>query len=157
MYLRLCELLEIPDDLHLDFAEAVLAHYLKPDSWATFQDVLPILEFLADQGIKMGLISNWDCSLRSIITGMGLDHFFNCAIASAEVQSYKPNDRIFLMALEQLKAKPWQAYHIGDHETADVQGARAVGITPVYLNREGHKLDETASIKSLLELPEIIF
>ncbi|MBD2766756.1 HAD family hydrolase [Hymenobacter sp. BT664] len=58
-------------------------------------------------------------------------------ITSEEVGVPKPDPRIFHVALERLGARPEETVLVGDNWTADVLGARAVGIRPLWLNRFG--------------------
>jgi FMN phosphatase YigB (HAD superfamily) len=50
--------------------------------------------------------------------------------------------------------------HVGDSLTADVEGARALGIRPVLLDRDvrypPERTSGTAVIRSLAELPRLI-
>ncbi|MDR2107864.1 MAG: HAD-IA family hydrolase [Coriobacteriales bacterium] len=156
MYEYLCALLDVPAAQRIVIAEGVYQHYLAPESWTTFPDVLPCLEALSAQGLRLGLISNWDSSLRPVIEGMGLGYLFCEIIASAEVLLHKPQPAIFELALRRTGTPASAAMHIGDHASADVQGARAAGITPVYLNRRGERLKDAISIASLAELPALI-
>jgi putative hydrolase of the HAD superfamily len=134
MYEALAHRLGI-DHLAQALARAVHEVYLKPESWKPFDDVLPTLDALQERGITMGLISNWDSSLIAIIEGLGMGSYFKAVIASAVVNLKKPDAPIFELALDLLGAQPKTALHVGDHITADVEGARAVGITPVLLDR----------------------
>jgi putative hydrolase of the HAD superfamily len=139
-----------------EIASRVYQYYLLPEAWTTFPDVLPTLEQLCERGLRLGLISNWDTSLSSVIAGMNLGHLFTDIIASADVMLHKPQPEIFQLALKRMNAQPTQAMHIGDHASADVAGASAAGITAIYLNREGKKLDGNLSISSLAELPQLV-
>ena len=58
-------------------------------------------------------------------------------ITSEEVGVPKPNPRIFQVALERLGAQPAETVLVGDNWQADVLGALAVGIRPLWLNRLG--------------------
>jgi putative hydrolase of the HAD superfamily len=156
MYEYLCALLDVPQSWRGEIAHAVYQCYLRPDSWTTFPDVLPALEQLRSRGLRLGLISNWDSSLRAVIEGMGLGFLFADIIASADVMLHKPDPAIFALALRRLAVSAENALHVGDHATADVAGARAAGITPVYLNRQGERLEGELCIASLSELPGLV-
>ncbi|HEX8659350.1 MAG TPA: HAD family hydrolase [Hymenobacter sp.] len=58
-------------------------------------------------------------------------------ITSEEVGVPKPDPRIFQVALERLDAQPAETVLVGDNWQADVLGALAVGIRPLWLNRLG--------------------
>jgi putative hydrolase of the HAD superfamily len=78
-------------------------------------------------------------------------------VASAEIGAAKPDPEIFLHALGLAGVEPARALHVGDTLRADVEGARAVGIRPVFLTRAGERgPDEVATIASLAELPGLL-
>ena len=47
----------------------------------------------------------------------------------------KPDPRIFWMLLERAGLRADEAAHVGDDPEADVEGARAAGVLPIWLNR----------------------
>ena len=49
----------------------------------------------------------------------------------------KPDPAIFAAALELAGAPPDEALHVGDTPEEDVDGARAAGIRPLLIDREG--------------------
>jgi putative hydrolase of the HAD superfamily len=55
-------------------------------------------------------------------------------IDSALVGSSKPDVAIFRAALERVHVHPASVVHVGDMVSADVDGARAAGITPIHLD-----------------------
>jgi putative hydrolase of the HAD superfamily len=135
MYEYLCKLVEIPEELHAQIARKGYEVFLSPESWMLFDDALPTLSALKSRDITLGLISNWDSSLDSIINGMGLGSYFDTIISSAVVGLYKPQPEIFRLALSETGTKASEAMHVGDHPYADVGGASGVGITPVLIDR----------------------
>jgi putative hydrolase of the HAD superfamily len=134
LYEHLCGLIGIPQ-LGAQIAKIGYKRFLDPSSWALFDDVLPTLSALKSRNITLGLISNWDNSLESIIKGMGLESYFDIIISSATVGLYKPQPEIFELALSKTGACASESMHIGDHLQADVGGAAGVGITPVLIDR----------------------
>ncbi|MCL1891266.1 MAG: HAD-IA family hydrolase [Coriobacteriia bacterium] len=135
MYEYLCELTKVDKSKRPAIARSVHKRYFTAQSWKPFDDVVPTLKKLKERNIRMGLISNWDSSLEGIIDGLGLAPYFDVIISSAAVQLHKPMPEIFTLALERMGTTAAEAMHIGDHLTADVEGALAVGITPVLLSR----------------------
>jgi HAD superfamily hydrolase (TIGR01549 family) len=79
-------------------------------------------------------------------------------ITSEDVGVPKPDPRIFQAALRHLGAQPQETVLVGDNWLADVVGARAVGIRPLWLNRFGtvRPLAEVAEITSLAPLAEVL-
>jgi putative hydrolase of the HAD superfamily len=127
------------------------------DKWRPFADVIQVLEELKRRRVVIGIISNWDERLSQILSDMGLSHFFNFILASAEVGMAKPDKRIFHTALKLARVSPQEAIHVGDHLLADIEGPLKVGISPVLIDRF-HRLSgvkvSCPKISSLLELLE---
>ena len=101
-----------------------------------FPDVLPTLRSLRRWGKTLAVVSNWDPALPTLLAEVGLAEFFAFILPSAEIGVEKPDGRIFSLALQRLGLEPQEVVHIGDSYEADVVGARAVGITPILLDRE---------------------
>jgi putative hydrolase of the HAD superfamily len=157
MYKYLCELLGITD-ISDEVAKAGYQKFLNPDSWKPFDDVIGTLFALKSRNITLGLISNWDSSLDSIITGMGIRFYFDTVIASAAVRMHKPQPEIFHLALSEVGAIPSESMHVGDHLQADVGGAAKVGITPVLIDRQDIHPDspDYIRIKNLRDLMQYL-
>jgi putative hydrolase of the HAD superfamily len=68
---------------------------------------------------------------------LGLTPLVNALITSEDVGVPKPDPRIFQVALQQLGARAADTVLVGDNWAADVLGARAAGIRPLWLNRFG--------------------
>ncbi len=140
-----------------ELGEKIYNAFGEGDKWKPFTDVIRVLEELKGKGIEMGVISNWDERLSQILSEMGLSHFFNFILASAEVGMAKPDKRIFQRALKLARVSPREAVHVGDHLLADVEGPSEVGISPVLIDRF-HRLNgvniSCPKITSLAELLE---
>ena len=60
-----------------------------------FADVTPTLHRLKQQGMRLGLISNWQRGLKLFCEELGVAAYFDVIISSAEVKSEKADPRIF--------------------------------------------------------------
>jgi putative hydrolase of the HAD superfamily len=83
------------------------------------------------------VVSNWDVSLGAALEGAGLAPLLDGVLSSAAVGAPKPHVEIFARALELAGATPAEAIHVGDSAEFDVAGARAAGIEPVLVVRDG--------------------
>jgi putative hydrolase of the HAD superfamily len=118
-----------------------------------FPDVLPTLRSLRGWGKTLAVVSNWDPALPTLLAELGLAEFFAFILPSAEIGVEKPDGRIFSLALQRLGLEPREVVHIGDSYESDVVGARAVGITPILLDREDKaRYQDVICIGSLTEL-----
>jgi putative hydrolase of the HAD superfamily len=119
-----------------------------------YADSAPTLRALRDAGIRTVVVSNWDWSLHERLAETGLAELVDGAIASAEVGSAKPDGAIFAAALELAGAAPGDTWHVGDTPEADVEGARAAGLRPVLIARDGAPaaVEGVLVVRSLAEL-----
>ena len=98
------------------------------------------------------MVSNWDVSLHDVWT-LGLAPLLDGVVTSAEVGARKPDAAIFARALEIAGVRAEQAVHVGDSLEEDVAGARAAGIEPVLIRRDGSPgPPDTRTITNLIEL-----
>ena len=123
-----------------------------------FPEVPGALRELRALGLRLVVVSNWDVSLHERLAQTGLAALVDGAIASAELGAAKPDPAIFRHALELAGGVPAAAaLHVGDSLDADVEGARAAGLRPVFVARGGGPVPAgVASIASLAELPALL-
>lgn len=126
-------------DLFPDFEEffAELYHYFataKP--WIVYADVLPALRSWQQQGIELGIVSNFDTRLYPVLEQLQLTPFFTSITISSEVGAAKPEPAIFAVALEKHNCEPTAAWHIGDSTLEDYQGAKASGLRGIWIDRK---------------------
>jgi putative hydrolase of the HAD superfamily len=142
--------LELPGLDHASAREVMLGSI----EFVAFPDVLPAFSALA--GHPLVVVSNWDCSLADWLRGAGLLEHVDAVVTSAEVGEAKPGRAIFDHALELVGAQPGEAVHVGDSLENDVAGARAAGIRPVLVARDGSPPAGVETIRSLVELPALL-
>jgi putative hydrolase of the HAD superfamily len=116
-----------------------------------FDDVAPALMDLRERRLRLVVVSNWDWSLSDVLGGLGLLPLLDAVITSAEVGAQKPDAAIFAAALAAAGCSAAEAVHVGDSPENDVEGARAVGIRPLLLSRDGG-----GDLRSLAELPALL-
>lgn len=114
-----------------------------------YPDADPALEALRARGLKLICVSNWDCSLAAVLDRVGLAERLDGVVSSAEAGARKPDPGIFAPALRLADCEPGEALHVGDTAEEDVDGARAAGIRPLLIDRDGG-----ADIASLEEVRE---
>jgi len=119
----------------LQLAEALFASFSDPASYQLFGDVRPALEELAGRGITLGVVSNFEPWLADILALQEIDHLFAAVAISGVLGVAKPDPGIFEAALAEAGADPSATVHVGDQPANDVAAARAVGITPVLIDR----------------------
>lgn len=127
-----------------------------------FADVTDTLDILMQAGLQMALITNGPSDLQRIkLEVLELERWFCAIVISGEVGIAKPDASIFAIAMRKMRAQPKDVWHIGDNPDTDVAGARAAGLTAVWLNREGIARRESDpephfEIGTLASLPGIL-
>jgi HAD superfamily hydrolase (TIGR01549 family) len=116
-----------------------------------YDDALPVLERLRERGLLIGLLSNSSRDLNEFV----LHHSVGCdaVLTSHAHGKTKPHEAIFRAMLELLDVAPDEAVMVGDTIDDDVEGARAVGMRAVLLDREGRYPDVDGRLDDLRELP----
>ena len=129
-----------------------------PHGLAPFPDAAPTLRALRDRSLLTGLISNMDTGGDELVAKLGLAGLFDLTVTSADVGATKPDPAIFRAALSRAGVEAHEAVHVGDQLSSDVQGALAVGIRAVLVDRDGNHpgYRECPRIESLSELPGIL-
>ena len=93
------------------------------------------LRSLRAEGRRIGIVCDIgltpSTTLIDLLDRWGLLELFDAWTFSDEVGVYKPDPRIFAVALAALGVAPERAAHVGDRVRTDVQGARAMGMVPV--------------------------
>ncbi|HBY99475.1 MAG TPA: hypothetical protein DEP84_36980 [Chloroflexi bacterium] len=95
-----------------------------------------LLRGLAQEGRRLGLISNTMWPPQAHIADLerfGLRSCFATLVFSAERRVWKPDPRIFTLALEALGGTARDAVYVGDNPYDDVDGARRAGICSIWL------------------------
>jgi HAD superfamily hydrolase (TIGR01549 family) len=112
-----------------------MADEFKPSDWVA-PDVPDTLDCLLEAGYRLAVVSNRNQPCHETLERLGLSGYLEFSLTSGEVESWKPDTRIFEHALQRLDMQPENALHIGDNYYADVVGARRAGIQPVLLDPE---------------------
>jgi putative hydrolase of the HAD superfamily len=135
--------------------------FLVTSHWHVFPDAIPALDALRARGLIVGAVSNWVWQLPELLHSLDLVSRFDFVAASARIGYEKPHRRIFEWALAEAGVPAETVLHVGDHVDADVEGATAVGIGAVLIDRDGrHAPDAVPAgipvIRSLDELLPIV-
>jgi putative hydrolase of the HAD superfamily len=121
-----------------------------------FADASEALQDARARGLRLVVVSNWDCSLPDVLERIGLAPLLDGVLASATVGARKPDAAIFRRALVVAGVRPSEAIHVGDSLVEDVEGARRAGIEPILLSRDrGKPPPGVRTIVSLAELESL--
>ncbi len=126
------------------YFDALYDFFAQADAWQLYPETTETLTALRGRGFRLGIISNFDARLFGLLDGLGIKHFFDPIVISTQAGSAKPEVEIFQQALAVHDFAPHQALHIGDSSDMDIVGAKAAGLTPVYIDRMSRGSDKTA-------------
>jgi len=119
-----------------------------------FDDVAPALDELKERGLTLGLISNVDFDISSMLDELGLPAWLDVVVTSLDAGANKPRPEIFLEAIRRAGVPPSEAVYVGDQYRVDVVGANGAGLKGVLIDRYGYyeNINDCLRIRSLTEL-----
>ena len=118
-----------------------------------YDDALPTLAALRERGLRLGLLSNSARDLDAFVVHHGLE--VDAVLTSGAHGKTKPHETIFRRMLELLDVPAGDALMVGDTIEDDVEGALAVGMQAVLVDREGRYPDR-AGLGDLREVLALV-
>jgi putative hydrolase of the HAD superfamily len=137
-----------------DFFDQVFRAFEDHRAWRLFPETVSTLARLKAQGLELGIISNFDSRLFTVMRGLGIADSFDTVTISSLAHAAKPAPQIFRIALEKHAIDPEEALHVGDSLREDVEGARKAGLHTALLDRDGTL--KPVDIPILKNLEEVI-
>ena len=112
-------------------------------------------------GYKLGMVSDTDGTpgmKRKRIRQVPFHNLFEAIVVSGEDTSrVKPGHESFRLVARKLGVQPKSCIYVGDNPRTDIEGAKAVGMTSVIVNRRGNRGgDPDYRIPNLRALPRTI-
>jgi len=141
---------------------------LKPDDatalvstiphWPPFGDVGPALSTLRREGWKLALLTNCDRDLIAQ-TQRRLPASFDAVVTAEDVSAYKPNHAHFKLFQSTFGSSAEAWIHVAQSYFHDIRPTHELGITRIWVNRQGEKDDPALAdsvIRGLGELPAAV-
>ena len=138
-------------DAARDCATDMVREWERHENFSLYEDAPPVLEALRGRGIRIGLISNGQRDLDEFTAHHGLE--VDAIVGSKAHGRVKPHASIFVAALRALDVAPDESAMVGDSYEDDIEGARALGMRAILLDRDGLHPDAPERIDTLLALP----
>ena len=143
-----------------------MAHIVADNCYTSVKQSLavtrPIVEQLSNE-YPMVLVTNFYGNMPVVLDEFGLDKFFKTIVESSVVGLRKPDPALFALGIEALNLEAENIIVIGDSYRKDIYPSSTLGCKTVWLKNicwEEEAVDTqhtpTATIKTLLELPQII-
>jgi len=121
------------------------------ENFELYEDVLPVLDDLRVHGLRLGLVSNGIRDLAEFVVHHRLE--VEAIVDSRTHGRVKPHPSIFEAALARLEVGPDEAVMIGDSLTEDVEGARALGMKAILVDRDDRHPEVEDRLTDLYGLP----
>jgi putative hydrolase of the HAD superfamily len=135
------------------FFDYLFERFAQSECWRLYDEVLNVLQDLKQRGFHLGIISNWDSRLPSLLDKLEISHYFKTVVVSALVGYEKPHPAIFEIALRKSGLSCAEVIYIGDDPVLDYQAARSTGMRAFHIDRhkkfDGHD-DTIVSLKEVL-------
>jgi HAD superfamily hydrolase (TIGR01662 family) len=135
-------------------AAEMTANWELAHQFELYDDARPALAALRTHGLRLGLLSNTERDLGLFVDHHGLD--VDAVLTSRLHGKTKPHASIFTRMLELLDVAPEEAVMVGDTIEDDVEGARAVGMRAILVDRERLYPDVDERLDDLRALPRAL-
>ena len=140
-----------PEAIASECATEIEEGWAVSENFELFEDALPVLEELRTAQLKIGLVSNGIRDLTEFVAHHRLD--VDAIVDSRSHGRVKPHPTIFEAALERLGASPAEAVMVGDSLEEDIEGARALGMRAILIDREDRHPEVEPRLTDLYGLP----
>ena len=122
-----------------NLARQVRLSYLELSNWQRYEDAIPTLRSLSDQGWCHILLSNHVPEMPKLLDHLGLTSYFAVVFNSAQTGWEKPNGHAFRLAQDWISAqvKPGAiitTWVIGDGISSDIYGAQEAGLPAILVH-----------------------
>jgi 2-haloalkanoic acid dehalogenase type II len=105
-----------------------------------FPETLKILQKIKEINIHLGIISDIDKDFQEFqFNVFGIKEMFDSITTSEEVQIYKPEAKIFQVALNKAGCQGEESIIIGDSYKKDIVGGKNMGMTTIWINKSSEK------------------
>jgi putative hydrolase of the HAD superfamily len=121
-----------------------------------FDDTYTVLKAV-NKKYTTGILTNGFTVLqRQKIAKYNLAEYVDFTLVSEEAGCHKPDPQVFMQALASANhASPEETIYVGDNLVADIEGALAAGITPIFM-RATSKADAPEGILTIDRLQELL-
>src|SRR2546430_2098945 len=127
-------------------------------SWPRFADVGSALAELRKEGWKFALLTNCDRDIIAL-TQRRLPASFDAVVTAEDVSAYKPSPAHFRLFQSTFGSSAGAWIHVAQSYFHDIRPTHELGITRIWVNRQGEKDDPSladAVVQGLAQLPEAV-
>jgi putative hydrolase of the HAD superfamily len=109
-------------------------HFARPEAWAVEPGAGGVLAKLSDRGCCLGLCSNFDHRLRTVLAGLPELRSIQWVVISSEVGWRKPAPAFYEAVTRNAQLPPELIMVVGDDRDNDYLGARQAGMQAVLFD-----------------------
>jgi putative hydrolase of the HAD superfamily len=135
-------------------AEALTSRWQNHENFELYDDTIPVLQQLRAKGLKIGLVSNSARDVLEFARHHSLE--IDAGLSSFHHGKTKPHESIFRTVLALLEIEPEEAVMVGDTVEDDINGALAIGMRAVLVDRHGFGARYEPCIDDLFALPAML-
>jgi len=130
------------------------SRWQRHENFELYEDTVPVLEELRGLGLKIGLVSNSARDVRDFAVHHALE--IDAGISSFHHGKTKPHASIFRAVLDLLEVAPGESAMVGDTVEDDIDGALAIGMRAILVDRHGFGARHEPCIADLYALPAVL-
>ena len=137
------------------FFDEVYEKFRDSQGWILFPETLDVLKEIKSIGLKLGVISNFDSRIYSVMDSLGIRDFFDAVTLSSEAGYCKPNPEIFEAAIRALGFPAPKILFVGDSPHDDVEAGMRAGLSAVLIDR-GNRHGAKNHLRRIPSLREVV-
>ncbi len=134
--------------------QELFMHFSRPASWRCQADAAAILMELNRRGYPLGMASNYDSRLRSVVAGLPALRPVQHLVISAEAGWRKPAGAFFDAMCRSAGLPGERILHVGNDRANDYEGALGAGLQAVLFDPEGR--DQAPAVTRVTRLHDLL-
>ncbi len=139
------------------FFEKVYDRFRDSRGWILFPETREVLAELKGRGLKLGVISNFDSRVYSVMRDLDILSFFDAVTISSETGYAKPQPEIFEAAIRNLDYPAESILLVGDSLRDDVLAGAQAGLNAILIDRNHrHAVADVRRITNLREVAALL-
>lgn len=138
-----------------EFFAEVYDQFRDSRGWRLFPETRTVLDRLRQAGVKLGVVSNFDSRLYTVLSDLQILDAFATITISSETGYAKPHPGIFAAAVRTAEVQASRALFTGDSLMDDYNAARDAGLDAYLLDRTG-RYEGMKSIPRIASLQEVL-
>jgi putative hydrolase of the HAD superfamily len=136
------------------FFDQVYDTFRNSQGWVLFPETREVLKELKTAGCKLGVVSNFDARIYSVMESLSILEFFDAITTSSEAGFCKPDRQIFEAAVGALNTPASETVVVGDSLRDDIEAGIRAGLHGILLDRTGRYA--SAPVQRISSLGELI-